>query len=512
MTSRRKLAELDLVLVLIGVAALELMLNRLAVPVLRPTGGAGVPPWHRDLDVFGLFVFYLATALAFIVGIAKVIGLSFRSARFGPLPRAFVLGASVLFYGLAAYGVLGDAPSSLSFHLESCFTLLLLLLGMAMAMRPGHGLVKLGFVVLTIPFLLHYYGTFALRLLIGPEARGSSLPDTMRDVGQWSVAVAAIGVSVCFAPRPLGRSLTRTGPAAIAAFVGTILTIVMVRHEDVGLEMASKGLGLDFGPGAPAPVIGAFVLAAMAIAWTLTSTWTAEDVSRRHLGSGLALVCIGGYAFTWPLTLLTVVAGALVIVDTGTLLPESEVAPPLRSIPISDTALRDYLRALATELCGAAEPASERGVVRGERWLVRVDSQPPAVDITFGQLPDSEPVWTLEARPERLLHGRPRAPTTSAPQARTGDHAFDLRFRVHDSAGLTPRLFDAGLRARAAAVLDGWVAMWPGGALRYHVRPGHGAPVDHPLPLTALRGGETGDPRRLAAVFELLAELSRRAT
>ena len=43
---------------------------------------------------------------------------------------------------------------------------------------------------------------------------------------------------------------------------------------------------------------------------------------------------------------------------------------------------------------------------------------------------------------------------------RTGDPAFDRRFKLHDRSGVTARLFDEGLRARAAAVLDGWVALW----------------------------------------------------
>src|SRR5882672_5822165 len=38
MNFRRKVAELDVILVLLATAALELALNRLAVPVLRPSG------------------------------------------------------------------------------------------------------------------------------------------------------------------------------------------------------------------------------------------------------------------------------------------------------------------------------------------------------------------------------------------------------------------------------------------------------------------------------------------
>jgi hypothetical protein len=516
MSMRKKIAELELVPILLGVAALELTLNRLAVPVLRPPGSP-VPAWHRDLDVVGLFVFHLATLLALGVGVAKTLELFARRGRFPPASRFLVLIAAALFFGLAVWGVFLPAPPSLSFHLESCFTLLLLLFGMALAMRPGEPWVKLGLVILTIPFLLHYYGTFALRVLIGGDVRGSSLPDRMRDIGQWSVALAAVGVSICFAPRPIWRTILRPGPLAIAGFVATILTVVMVRNQDVGLEMASKGLGIDFGPGAPAPVIAAFVLAAVAITWAIAAALTAETPSRRLLGSGLALVCIGGYAFAWPLTLLTVVAGALAIVQAGSEVGGAEPAPA-RPPAVPEAAWRAYVETLAAAVGGAATHAGGASLVRGEHGGLPYDvriarGDDPVVEITFGVVPAGAPAWTLLARPDRLFAARGLAqpPPTDAPAARTGDHSFDQRFRLHDAGAVTARLLDEGLRARATAVLDGWVAVWPDAALRYHVEPGHGGPVDHPLPLTELRAGRPGGTERLVGVFELLGELARRS-
>src|SRR5262249_13982077 len=156
---------------------------------------------------------------------------------------------------------------------------------------------------------------------------------------------------------------------------------------------------------------------------------------------------------------------------------------------------------------GIVEEAGEIVTLRGAAFAVRVDRRAPVVTMSFGAVPEgAEPVWTLETRPERILRGTPHAPFTSAPTVRTGDAAFDLRFRLHDAGALSGRVLDDGLRARAAAILDGWVAIWDGGALRYQVVPGRGAPLDHPLPVTALRRGDATDPRRLAAVFELLAE------
>ncbi len=513
MNDRRKL-ELDLVAVLLLVTAVELAINRLAVPVLRPVGGAAVPSWHRDIDLFGLFSFHLATALAFGVGL-HLTWETVRSRLFPLAARILVGVTGAIFFAVAATSVLARPAPEMSFHLESAFTLFLLLLSLTLTVRAGDARVKLGLILLTIPFLLHYYGTFAVRLLLGESARGSGLPDRMRELGQWSVALCSIAVALCFAPRPLWRAVLRPGPAAVAGFVGTLVAIVLVRHQDVGMEIASRGLGIDVGPGAPMPVLVAFVAAAVAVVWSLTSTLTSEDTTRRHLGMGLGLVCVGGYAFAWPLTLLTVAAGVLAVVSAGSRLGEAQASSGEPTLP--DALWRPYIEALATELDARIVELGPVTHVRGEAagtpYVVRLDrGAEPSIEITFGEVPARAPELTLQARPERHLGGRghPPPPATSAPLAHTGDDVFDHRFKVHDAGGLASRVLDEGLRARATAVLDGWVAGWEGDALRYHVRPGHGAPLDHPVPLRDLAAGKQVSPDRLVHVFQLVAELAAR--
>lgn len=501
--------ELDLVPVLVVVAALELALNRLAVPVLRPAGVA-VPGWHRDIDMVGLFSFHLATVLALVVGAGKVVELTRRRA-FPAMTRVLLVVTSSAFFGLAIWGVLFEAPPTLSFHLESCLTLILLLLALGVSIRPGDTRVKLGLALIAIPFLLHYYATFALRLVLtGDAARTSSLPDRMRDLGQWSVALASIGVALCFAPRPLWRSLLRPGPLAVAGFTGMLIGVVMLRHQDVGMEIASRGLGIEFVPGAPAPILVAFVLGAVAVIWALASTLPSTAPGRRLLGFGLALVCIGGYAFAWPMTLLTVVAGALVVADGALRLGAEQHA---RAVP--EAAWRGYIDAVAGELGARTVRTATTTILTGERdgAPFALALSPANVEIRFGELADGPPALTVAARPERLFGGRhhPPPPETEAPATRTGDAVFDARFRVHDAGGHVARLFDDGLRARAAAVLDGWIACWPGRSLVYSVYPGQGAPTDHPLPLGELAAGEPASPERLVRVFELVAELWSRA-
>jgi hypothetical protein len=297
----------------------------------------------------------------------------------------------------------------------------------------------------------------------------------------------------------------------------------MLRHQDVGMELASRGLGIELTPAAPAPIVIAFVVAAAAVVWCLASALASTSRAQRLLGMGLALVCIGGYGFAWPLTLLTVVAGALAVVEGG-LATASERRPPERArrphLPAA--AWRLYTEALAAEVGGERADDENGVVVSGRRdgvpFSIRIRGDGSQVEILVGAPPPvgRSPEWTLAARPDRLLGGRghPPPPDTEAPYVRTGDSVFDGRFRVHDAGGLTERFLDEGLRARAAAVLDGWVAIWRRDgqpSLCYEVFPGRGAPPDHPLPLGELRAGEPVGPDRMLRVFDLLLAIHRRA-
>src|SRR5262249_5686420 len=84
------------------------------------------------------------------------------------------------------------------------------------------------------------------------------------------------------------------------------------------------------------------------------------------------------------------------------------------------------------------------------------------------------------------------------------------RFKLRGNARAFERLLDEGLRARAIATLDGWLAYWDGEGLRYRVYPARGAPLDHPLPLSDLALGRPAPPERLVAVIELLVEIAAR--
>ncbi len=534
MTVRRRVAQLDLVAVLVLVVLVELCLNRLAVPVLRPPGRS--PVWHKNLDLVGLFTFHLASMLALGTAAWKLYEVTVRRDLFVLPARATLAAIGAVFLIIAGWSVLLH-PGYLLFHLETSFLVLLILTWMALAIVPGDLFVKVGLLVLVVPFALHYYSTFALRFLMTPDAaQGSPLPGQLRDIGQWSVALAAIVVQVCFAPRPWHRHALRPAPLLVAGFVGAVSAVVMRRRYEVGMELASLGLGIELGPGAPLSLIALYVLAAAAVAWTLTSTLTADSPARRQIGAGFALIACGGYGFTWPLQFLSAVCGALAIAEAGArvaveerLLPPAS-PPPLRRVPpVVEPIWAAYVDALAAAVRAKEAHTTEEGsrslnILSGTQGSVsyalvieRVHGVVHTVELRFGEIPEGEePSLTLLARLEGVLwSAHPSPPPTTAPPTRTGDAAFDRRFRVQDAGGVARSLLDDALRARAAALLDGWVAVWPGRAVQYRVHPGRGAPIDHPIPIPTLAlsmGDATSATERLVRVFDLLEEIAERAT
>jgi hypothetical protein len=138
-----------------------------------------------------------------------------------------------------------------------------------------------------------------------------------------------------------------------------------------------------------------------------------------------------------------------------------------------------------------------------------------SIDLTFGADPaGASPSWTMLARVTGLLGAgaHPPPPTVAGGRVQTGDPVFDGRFRIQDAGELTAKLLDDGLRVRAAATLDGWIAVWPERAVLYRVHPGRGAPLDHPVPVTELAFRAPAEPPvdRLVGVVELLADLAAR--
>ena len=534
MSFRRRLAQLDLVVVVVLAVALELALNRLATNVLRPPGARPPPSWHRVIDQAGLFLLYGASLLALGACVWKTWELLLRRDLIAEPVRLAMAGASSVFLALAGWSICASAPRSLSFHLESIFTLFLLLVGMALTLRPGDRRARLGYLAVIAPLLLHYYATFALNLLLGPEAaRASSIPDRARAIGQYSLAAVGLCTPLLLGPRPLLRSFARPAPLVVAGFVGALAAITLREHYEAAVEIAWNGLGIELGPGAPGWLLTTYVLAITAVTWTLAATLSSTSPARRSIGVGLLLVVLAGYSYAWPLYLLCATLGALAVADGALHVREEEDDARVRTAlgpgaHLAPTIWRAYVDALAGALGAEARLAPrddvEETCLTGQRRglpftlrILRAISGLHAIEVTLGDAPADEhvePSWTLAARDAPRAGPRhPAPPFTRAPGASTGDEVFDRRFRLQDGRALTGQLLDDDLRARAAALLDGWIAVWPARGLRYRVYPGRGAPVDHPIPVGDL--ARHGDPaaasEHLTRVVDLLAELAVRA-
>jgi len=551
------------------VAAIELAVYRLAVPGLKPQSPLDSPPfWHTGLSYAGLFLSYFGSILAVGIILRQLILLARGEHTYWkPVAYALILsGAAVTVYAVKS---LVSAPTeSDTLLLELGFSVSLILLILAQ-LRPGGDLAaKVGLLLLAAPLLVHFYRDAGVRWVLGDEVLVTDVPERILAYGQWSMVLAALLSPYCFAPRPFVESAGRLAPLVIGAFVGIVGALVMRQSAEVGVRIASEGLGVDLGSGPPASQIALYLIALGSITWTLVACFIAPSAARRRIGVGLGLVVAAGYGFDWPLQYLVGFVGFLTIGQAVREVAAEEqavrawAAARFRTPPIPADAWQAYVMGLVEALRarglhasavsvedpsllgdpghppaeppekpadgegGAAEGSSRTHVVIMDaapapvRLLVeRARGAITAIEVSCGRDPraDGEPPdWTLEARPERrfgaLLH--PPAPETRAPVARTGDIEFDRRFRMRDAGGHADRLFDEDMRVRAIALLDGWLAYWPGRSLVYRVVPGHGAPLDNPIPITdlAFRGVIwDGAVDRLVTVLELLAQLSARA-
>jgi hypothetical protein len=513
MGSRSRLNSASLFLLLFLQVA-ELALYQIAVPSTLPPDPTQSPPiWHRLMMYGGLFCFYFASTLA----IATLLGQMIHQVRRGDLYARWARNSLAVTCGTcAAYALISifSQPSEhVQFWLESTYTLAVVALVVAQFTSPGDSAAKVGIALLAVPFLIHYYGPFSVQFVSGEEALWQGLPEQIQDLGQWALVLAAWAAPLCFAPRPRLQTIMRPGPLGVSVFVGLLGLVVLSSNYEVGMRMASEGLGIELGPAAPMDRIAVYLFALVTGTWTLMACLTAESEARRRIGVGIGLVFASGYGFQWPVQFVAGLVGLVAIGegarDVGAEEGEEHAPTRFRAPPIDGETWQCYVQALLESLkASGTEPSPSAVTVRGDDGRTRthltahlrevpiqltIEREAEAIiliQVQCGQEPlwGEEPVWTLHARPDRKLAGgaHPGPPRASAPAHKSGDGPFDERFRVRDRGGWTECLFDEGMRARAAALLDGWLAFWQAKGLVYRVHPGRGAPLDNPIPISEL--------------------------
>jgi hypothetical protein len=512
--------------VLLAVAACDVAIDRVAVPLLRPQSGAP-PAWHTALDYAGLFLFYFTGTLAAFVALVRCFDAFVvrRTAR--DVVAHGVLAIAVV---LAALPLVTDPPSVLTIALEVAFAAAAIALVVS-GLGKDRGLaVQIGLCIVAVPLLLHGVNAIGTRF-VWPEAAFDAPATTLAHAGVLALSAVALVSPYVFAPRPFARAVTRPIPVLLAMSVAAFGALAARTWYPAIARGASLAIGIDLDQSAADPRLALYLLAITTMVWTLASCAVAASPARRSIGAGIAFVVLGGYAFRWPSHYLLPLLGlALISEATNDVRDEEMSTQPLAidTPPIADAIWGAYIAGVKAAL----EPAlsslhtlTTRGdgnltttlVIGDSRGVPvriridRIDTSVVALDVVVGREIDEMrgATFCLWAIPNRGHGVNPSGPP-AAPVFKTGDAAFDDRFKSRGNSLAFQHMFDAGLRARATATLDGWLAYWNRESLRYRVYPGRGAPLDHPMPLSDLATNRAAGPERLQAVIELLVEIAAR--
>jgi hypothetical protein len=528
---KRFFGRLTAIHVLLVVSVLEVAINRVAVPMLRPSKGAP-STWYTLLDYLGLFLFYFAGTLAAFVLVTR--SLSAISARRGirdTIAHALLAAAAVL----AAIPLVVAAPASLALVLEIAFGMAVLALVVSVYGRERDLDIAIGLPIVAAPLLLHSINAIGGEYL-WPESAYDGTGAELARAGLMALCVAALITPYCFAPRPFAHAVTRPIPFIVAVVIAGAGALFAKRAYGLAAKGAMLAIGVELSSApdrmvnVPDRWLAVYLLAILTLAWTLASCAIAQSEARRSVGAGLALVVLGGYAFKWPHHYLLPLLGVAFIADAARRVRDEELATlPLstEAPPVGDTIWSTYIGTVAQglrrtladvhTLTSRGEGGLASSLIVGDAKgipvrarIERIDGCVLGLDVVLGREIDEVRAATLTvwAIPARGLGGNPHGPP-AAPLFATGDPHFDERFKTRGSAVAFRALFDEGLRGRAIATLDGWLAYWERDGLRYRVYPGRGAPLDHPMPLSDLALGRIPPTaERLVAVIELLVDLA----
>ncbi len=496
-----------------------------------------VPPaWFVALDYLALFLVYFVALLGVIVLAQRARAELPGAARGRPLDRLHAVGggATIAAMALVAAFAAGADPTEVQTLLHiALLAVALYQVARVWSHKPDLG-AAVGLTICAAPIVI-YCGASLLASQIWTEDQmlGGEAKAAIGKLARNALAAAAIASPYCLSPRPFARSMTRVLPFAIALVVAGAGAVALRLDYVATVKAVNRVLGLDLRIDAPQDQIALYLLAFATITWTVVACVSAPSAARRRIGFGLALLVLAGHGFAWPAAFATAAVGLVLIADGAVRVRAEErsafvpvtpaiddetwqsfighVVAALRKLAGSDAAVS------AVSVRGEGEHTStvvvtERNGVPVRLRIERMARAVVVVDLVFGREVDAgrAATWTIVARGGGLGNSHPEPPP-AGPLIRTDDVPFDERFRSRGDRDVLLRLLDDGLRARAAATLDGWLAYWHGQSLRHRVFPGQGAPMDLPIPLSQLAVDRRSTPEsaeRLVRLVELCAEIA----
>ena len=483
-----------------------------------------VPPaWYVALDYVALFLLYFVTVAGVLTLVVGRLEARSRSAGgiSGTLQLAIggvctlVLAAAVAGgatnHGGPPWLVLGALVGLAGFVVVSTAAAALTRRGPSATLAAGVALVAVPVIAWAMIALL------TRRLWTEAEIFDGEARASFQSWTRLALVVAALLSPYLLAPRPFTRTILRVVPLVAALAVASV-GAVMLRVDYLSTVSAiNRALGLDLEPRAASQFIAFYLLAFATLAWTIAACLTAGTPARRRLGVGLALVIAAGLGFPWPMNFAVAAVGLLAMADAALDAEREERTgwAPVTPV-IDDEHWHGFVGQVVTALRdggGDASAVSVRGehgqiatVVLTERRGVpvrlcinRIAGSVVSLDLICGRESARAPTWSVVAR---RPPGHPEAPGAGAPIS-LDDPGFDLDFRCRGDRAALAAALDGAARAELRDGLEGWLAGWTGEAVRHRVYPGHGAAIDHLLPLSTLAA------RRKAPVTELAALLDR---
>ena len=506
MPTRARAGNLTAALVL--VAALELVLNRLANRLFLPRSiisgaNASGSLVARIVADSGPFLFHLTGVLALLVLALALTGLLRRRELFPePAPARLAISAiGVTFWVLATLSVLiGQVPRAFVLPLEASFGFLSLLTAGALLRARVPARVKVGVVLFALPAALHVAGAVFSRMGWG---RGRP---ALGDLFPWVEVSLILGAaSAPFTlvarrqdePGQLGwlgnlgwtgtmGKLGRIVPLALAIVLTATLGLALKTRFDLMQAIALNGPHLEI-PRLSSLVGLAYLIAALGWSYAVARLMS-ERGGSRLAAYGLLLLAIGGYPLGSPVELSVSLLGLLSL-SVGELRAQGRGVPAAAkgaTAPLDRTEWRAWIGRLATAAHDGSAPevgppeavvveednleasrirAHRRGRGVAMRFLRR-RGRITEVELTVGDPGRREPSATIERH--RSWLARSPEQRLPLPRTKTGDALFDQKFSVHGEAPLQSE----AVRHQIVRQDEGVLSLWKGTAARYHAKSG----------------------------------------